>query len=341
MKLWVQTGLLLLSCLLVLSSCGAASGANDVRESTFFALDTYCTLRAYGLDREHAAALEEARARVSWYEENWSVTSSEGEVAALNRGESVKLSDETRAVLKAARETSELTGGAFDVTVAPVVEAYGFYSDHYRVPSEEELADLLSRVGSPLPEIQGEWYQLPGAMIDLGAIAKGFIADALADDLMQAGACGALISLGGNVCARGTKEDGSLFTVAVTDPADPSAYLGTLEMTDASLVTAGGYQRGFTENGVYYHHILDPKTGRPAESGLLSASVLCADGARADALSTACFVLGEEASLSLWRTCGDFELILVREDGGIVCTEGLSSRFVAEGKDAEFVKKNA
>ena len=127
--------------------------------------------------------------------------------------------------------------------------------------------------------------------------------------------------------ALGSKTDGSPFTVAVADPADENAYLGTVALTDASLVTAGGYQRYFEQDGAVYHHILDPKTGLCADSGLLGATVLCTNGARADALSTALFVLGEAGALKLWQNARDFEYLLVTDDGRILVTPGMDALF--------------
>lgn len=321
-----------LLCVCALVSCDGA----EEKTRTVFALDTYCTFTCWGVDE---LSLTAAETRLSELEKQFSVTEAESLVSRINRGENLPLTSELADVLATARRVSEESGGAFDVTVYPLVEAYGYYADDHRVPSDAELAAILPLVG-------GDVYQnallslAQGQKLDLGGIAKGYIADVCADFLRDEGASGVLLSFGGNVCARGNKPDGSLFNVAVTDPEDTSVYLGTLEFTDASLVTAGAYQRGFEENGVYYHHILDPKTGRPAQSGLLSATVLCKDGARADALATACFVLGEDGALSLWRETGDFELVLVREDGKVLCTEGLEGKFASKNREVEFVKKN-
>ncbi|MBP3686727.1 MAG: FAD:protein FMN transferase [Clostridia bacterium] len=318
---------------LAVTSCAA----NEKRERTVFALDTYCSFSVWGVEE---SALEKCGALLGEYESLWSVTREESVVAAINRGERCSHS-ETLALLETAQTVTNESFGAFDVTVAPLVEAYGFYSDDYRVPSDTELSALLPLVdGSNLLGEGSELTLGEGRKIDLGGIAKGRIADLCVAVLKENGATGGVLSFGGNVAAFGTKSDGSLFTVAVTDPRDTSAYLGTLTLTDTSVVTAGGYQRGFTENGVYYHHILDPKTGRPAESGLLSATVLSPDGARADALSTACFVLGKEGALDLWGSAEDFELILVCEDGTIVCTEGLEGKFETNEKSVTFVQKN-
>lgn len=329
--------LCLVSFLLLVFGCSCQTVRPVSR--TLFALDTYCTVTAYGAGESSLDAVE---ARLAELEKQYSITEQDSLVSRVNRGELTALPEESAALLRAAQSVSRETSGAFDVTVAPLVDAYGYYTDDYRVPSDTELSKLLPLVGgADLVDQEGRLQLSDGQQIDLGGIAKGYIADCCIDVLREEGARGAVLSFGGNVAAFGTKTDGAPFTVAIADPEDPDAYLGTLQLKDASLVTAGAYQRGFYEDGVYYHHILDPKTGKPADSGLLSATVLCSDGARADALSTACFILGREGALDLWKREGGFELILVEEDGSILCTEGLNGNFTAEKKEVKFVEKNA
>ena len=229
------------------------------------------------------------------------------------------------------------------------MDAWGFTTDSPRVPDAGTLSALLPLVDSaaltvtvPAPGEDGSAQLAPGQAVDLGGIAKGYASDWVEAALRRNGAERAMVYLGGNVLVLGTKADGSPWRVAVQDPEDPSAYAGVLSLTDAFAVTSGGYQRYFEENGVRYQHILDPKTGYPAESGLTSVTVVAAangpdydseapapgSGAMCDAFSTALFVLGEEKALDFWRTSGyDFELVLVTEDGRVLVTEGLADRF--------------
>lgn len=332
----MKRAILCVLCILLLFSSSACS-APQQESRTFFALDTYCVLTVWGADE---SVLEKAETHLRQYESLWNVAHQESIISRLNAGENVELDEKTKELLSLSQKFYWETGGAFDITVAPLVEAYGFYSDEYRVPGEDELSRLLPLVDGAHLFQNGQLSLREGQKIDFGAIAKGYIADKLADFLMDQGAVGAVVSLGGNVCVRGQKADGSAFTVAVTDPEKNENYLGTMSFFEGSLVTAGAYQRNFTIDGVEYHHILDPKTGTPASSDLLSATVLCRDGARADALATACFVLGKDEAIDLWRAQKDFELILVTRQGNLFCTEGLSGQFSATERTVEIVKKN-
>ena len=310
----------LLSLLLVLSllsACGSEAFYTD-----FFAMDTAMRFTLY-----NDAGLE-AKEEILRLENLLSRTKDTSPVSALNRGERVtdaELSD----LLRRCLHFADVTRGAFDATVAPVVSAWGFTEDAYRVPSEEELQQQLALVGSEHILLEGDTASLSeGCRIDLGGIAKGYASDRVAALWAEEGVEHGLAALGGNIYCRGTKADGSLWRVSVQDPFDSTAYVGILSLSDAFAVTSGGYERKFEENGKTYHHIIDPSTGYPADSGLSSVTVVSHEsGTLCDALSTACYVLGEEASLSLWRELGGFELVLVTDDGRVLITEGLEESF--------------
>ena len=172
-------------------------------------------------------------------------------------------------------------------------------------------------------------------------MAKGYASDKLAELLKKKGVKSAWLSLGGNVCAIGTKPDGSPWRIAVQNPADENDYVGVVEISDACAVTSGGYQRYFEENGKKYHHIIDPATGKPAESGLTSVTIICKDGTKADALSTALYVMGLDDALAYWKTQDDFEVIFVTEAGEVVATEGLKDSFTFDGKGNDYTYRVA
>ena len=200
--------------------------------------------------------------------------------SAKNRAESLgvlseetyrlQTGEETAALLQSAMTYSAATGGLFDVTVAPLVSLWGITTDSPRVPSQSEIDALLPLVGSGHIHMDGNAVTLDsGCAVDLGGIAKGYASDRVAQVLRQYAVTGVAVSLGGNVYVCGQKSDGSAWSVAVQDPKDTGAYAMTLELTDVFAVTSGGYQRYFTDSdGTVYQHILDPRTGRPAQTDL-------------------------------------------------------------------------
>lgn len=320
-----------LALLLLLTACG-----EQASQQQFFAMDTVMSITAYGSGAEEAihAAVE----KINTLEGLLSRTREDSEIAALSAAapEAVSISEDTARVLSLAVEWNQKTGGAFDVTITPVLTAWGFGGEgEYRVPSPEELEELLTLVDSSLLLVDGNTAALgkAGMGVDLGGIAKGYAAGRADQVLREHGVESALLDLGHNITVIGSRPDGSPWRIAIQDPQDSSAAVGILFLEDCSAVTSGGYQRYFEQDGILYHHILDPRTGYPADSGILSATVVCADPGLADLLSTAVFVLGEEDALELWRAEGGkygFELVLVTEEGRVVLTQGLSELFQEE-----------
>lgn len=261
---------------------------------------------------------------------------------------SAAVSPATAALVAASLDAASQTGGAFDPTVYPLTSAWGFTTGDHRVPSTDELAALLPRVGYAavqVDETAGTVTLEGGAQIDVGGVAKGFAADELRALLRERDITSALFDLGGNVTALGSKPDGSPWKVGVADPDDPGKLAGLLEVRDATVSTSGAYQRYFEgKDGTRYHHLLDPSTGYPAASDLASASVVGADGAQCDALSTACFVLGLDGALDLWRAAaadGDaaFDLVLIASDGRTFVTDSIADAYTpAAGTNAQVVR---
>lgn len=312
---------LVLTLALSLSACGAAPKAAQ-NKLDFFAMDTIMEFSAYADE----SALAGARDIVMDIEKRVSVTSGESELYALNRDGGGTVSPETAALLDTALSLCRLTGGAFDVSIYPVVRAWGFTTGEYRVPSFDETAALSERVDYARIRLSGESVTIPDGMeIDLGGVAKGYAGREAANYLRGRGVTSALLNLGGNVQTVGSKPDGSAWRVAVRDPLNDTAYAGVVEVRDKAAVTSGGYERHFTaDDGQTYWHIMDPATGRPARSGLLSATVIADDGALCDAFSTALFVMGAEQAERFWRNYRDFEMVLLTEDGEAIVTPGLS-----------------
>ncbi|MBR3561294.1 MAG: FAD:protein FMN transferase [Oscillospiraceae bacterium] len=286
---------------------------------TVFAMDTVMNLTVYG--KNGAAALDAAEQELYRLDAHLARGTEGSAVYALNRDGTV-IDRETAELLQTSGDIAQATGGAFDPTVAELLELWGFGSGagEHRVPSQEEIDAALAHAGAKHVHIDGEQVilDLP-AQLDLGGVAKGCAGERVEEILRDRGITGAVLDLGGDVALLGSK--GSAWRIAVKDPAAEGAYLGVLETDgDRFIMTSGVYERYFEENGVRYHHILDPKTGCPADSDLVSATVICADGVWADALATACCVLGAEGSLELRKTAVPFDVILVTVDGRVLYT---------------------
>ncbi len=342
-----------LPLLLLLTACGAPADPDTAQESIqVIAMDTAMLISTYGEQSVPAAYAAEDCIRA--LEAELSRTDPGSEVSRLNAagGEMAEVGEDLYFLLETAKYLSHDTAGAFDITVSPVASAWGFSEDSFRVPSQAELDALLELVdyeqinfNAPPPHSGSSDLPLtaclgPGQSVDLGAIAKGYAADKLVTVFQEHDVPRGLAQLGGNVLAYGDRPDGTPWRVGIQDPAKPddkNAFAGVLELTDSFAVTSGGYQRYFEENGKRYHHIIDPATGYPADSGLTSVTVVAEAGegyagTMCDAFSTALFVMGEEAALDFWRTWEGtpFELVLVTEDGRVVVTQGLADRFTLD-----------
>lgn len=292
----------LLLAALLLVGCGADAGAAEPHTRTVFAMDTIMNLTVYGNRADEAL---DAAVREIYRLDARLARGAEGSaVYAYNHGGASD--EELDGLLALTDELRAATDGAFDVRLGGVLDLWGFGSGagEHRVPSDEELSDAP-------------------ALLDLGGVAKGYAGRRVCAVLRESGVKSAVVDLGGDVALLGKKSDGSLWRVAIKDP-NGGEFLGVLETEgDRYVATSGVYERFFEENGVRYHHIIDPRTGYPAESGLVSATVICGDGVDADALATAACVLGADEALALRRTLAEtvhFDLILVTDDGRAIYT---------------------
>lgn len=329
----------LLVAALMLAGCGAQTSAEEPSQSReVYAMDTVMTLEACGQNAD--AALDEAVAEIERLDALWSVASSDGEIAQLNAEKQITASADTLALLTRAKEISAATSGLFSTTIAPLMEAWGFTSGDYRVPDEAELSALLAHVDDEEIAISDSTVTIPAdAKVDLGGIAKGFTSARVMEIFRENSVENGILSLGGNVQALGTKPDGSLWRVGLQDPADERALFATLELADKAVITSGAYERNFEQNGVVYHHIIDPRTGYPAESGLSSVTIVSDDGTLADGLSTALYIMGKEAAVEFWRSHrDDFDMVLLADDGAVTVSAGIADALtLSDGSAAEVV----
>lgn len=321
--------------LLLLVGCAACaaptvSAAAEPQEATrgLFAMDTYINLTAYGPGAE--AALELAETRIRELEQLWSVTDEGSEIYAANHsaGAAVGISADTEELLRFVLHMARETGGALEPTIYPVLTAWGFTTDNYQIPEQEEIDRLLELADYEAITVADSTVTVPdGMMLDLGAVGKGCAADETAAILRANGVESALLDFGGNILTVGTKPDGAPWRVGVRDP-DTDGNLGVLEVAGQSVVVSGGYEKYFVgEDGRRYWHIIDPETGRPAQSGLIQAAVVSRESRLCDALSTAIFVMGLDKAIDYWQAHRDFGMILLTEDREVYLTEDLQDVF--------------
>ncbi len=278
--------------------------ANPERaEKTLFAMDTVINLSVWGDDSE--AVLSHLSTLLQDLEATWSPTNENSVLCALNRGQAISLTAEQSALLAQLQSLSDRTGGAFNPKLGALIDAWGFLSENPRVPAKAQIDDALT---------QSKW--------DLGGALKGYAGVLAVQYLQKTNISHAILNLGGNIQTYGTKPDGKSWQIGIQNPdgGDPIGIIcvdGT-----AAVVTSGDYRRYFEQDGTRYHHILDPKTGYPASSGLRAVTIICSDGLLADVLSTALFVMGLEEATEFYRQSCDFEAVFVMQDGTIYATEG-------------------
>lgn len=303
----------------------AAAATVDPAEKTTgvgFYFDTVVTITLYGADD---TLMEDIWAACKRYENMLSKTVEGSDVSRINnaQGQTVTVDAETWNVLSEAKKLNRMTGGAFAITIAPLTAQWDFTGGTNRMPTDEERIAALPLVDDEQLMLgENNTVTLPAGMqIDLGGIAKGYIADQVAA-LVRGRCSGAMLNFGGNVYAVGTKPDGSAYRVGVQDPNNPNSSnsIGVVSVTDCSVVTSGTYERGFTIDGVRYHHILSPWTGLPSDSDLASATIIAESSMDADALATACIVLGSEKALQLTQENG-YPALMILRDGTVMMND--------------------
>ena len=316
---------LFIICLcLFLCGCGGPKEYTD----TIYAMDTVMALTAYGPNAE--TALADAKKEIFRLDALFDRKGESSEIALLNETGSTSLSPDTCELLARGLEISGLTNGAFDMTVAPVMDLWGFYDQEYRVPEAGAIASALEQVDYRNIHIDGMTATLSGGtQLEPGGIAKGYTSGRVMEIFKENGITSGLVSLGGNVQALGSRPDGAPWRVAVQDPSS-EGYAGILSLTDCAAITSGDYQRYFMQDGHIYHHIIDPATGYPADSDLSSVTIVCTDAALADGLSTALYVMGKDAALDFWRENPVFEAVFITRSGEIYITAGLDGKFESD-----------
>ena len=325
----IRAAAILLAALLLCGSCAPQKTPPKLTEIGFY-LDTVITLTAYV---ENGQVLRDALEECGRYERLLSRTVEGSDVWRINHadGMPVEVSDDTVSILSCARRISELTGGAFDVTIAPVSTLWDFTSEDHVLPDADEIARAAGMVDYTKLEFDGNTVRLPaGMMIDLGGIAKGYIADRIKAYLVNRGVRHAILSFGGNIVAIGEKKpDGTEWKVGVQDiDKKTGEYMLVSRSLGGSTVTSGIYERGFDLDGVRYHHLLSASTGWPVQNELASVTIFSDSSMEGDALSTAAFVLGTEEGLKLIESLEGIEALFISRDRKVTYSSGAETYIV-------------
>lgn len=328
-----------LACIVMVIFCGFLvlyMGQKKKEEpitATDFKLNTVVKITIY--DSKDTKTLEGAMELCDKYEKIFSRTDPDSELYRLNAGTLPQedgyyiLSDECAEVIKTGLFYSNITHGAFDITVEPLSSLWDFTSEEKEVPSKEALEEASQHVGYEKVELDGNRIRFAeeGMALELGGIAKGYIADEIKKYLVERGVNRAIIDLGGNVLCVGEKENGKPFHIGIQKPfADRNETIGTIEVSDDSVVSSGIYERCFEKDGTFYHHILNPENGYPYENDLVSVTIISEKSMDADALSTSCFALGLETGLNLANNYPNTQAIFVTKDGKMHFTENFEEK---------------
>ena len=279
-----------------------------------FCFDTVINIT---VDKNNLSEAENAIAMCREFENTFSRTKKGSELYSLNSGETASPSAELLEVIEFSLDVSEKSDGAFDITVAPLCDLWNI-KERTSPPEKEEIESVLTNVG--YKKISLSPFSLSESRIDLGAVAKGYAADRIKSAFLEKGINSAIIDFGGNVVLIGE------YTVGIRDPFNPDNLFASVVLKDKSAVTSGAYQRYFEYNGKRYHHIIDPRTGECADSGISSVTVICDSSMQADALSTAIYVLGAEG-IELCEKFTDTDALLITDTGEIITTEGFEEKY--------------
>ena len=291
----------------------ALSGCRETTTKTAIYFDTVVRLEAEGeIPKEAFSMLER-------YDKLFSATNKDSELYNLNASGKGTVDSELARVIETALKYSKISEGRFDITVSPLKEVWGFGKSP-KVPTKSQIETALQKVNYKAVKVDGNMVDLGGAKLDLGGIAKGYIADKLAELYIEMDVDG-IINLGGNIMLPRMRK--KPYKIGITDPKNTDEIIATLSVNSGAVVTSGTYERNFTENGKTYHHVLDTKSGYPVKSGIASATVLSSSATDADALSTILICLGGNEGLKLINSLENTEAILITDSGEIKLSNGL------------------
>lgn len=305
--------------------------SDEPASQQFYAMDTVMNIQAYGEDAQ--TAIDECVKYINGLEDEISRTDENSEIYKLNHGESSEVSEDTLDIVQSALDLAKESGGYFDPTVAPLSDLWQIGTDDAHIPEQSEIDDAKALVGYDRVKIDGSSIDMDDGMeIDLGGIGKGYAADHVVQIMNEYGVERAVIALGGNVYVMGEKAADTGWKVGISDPDDSTGYLGVLEVSSTSVVTSGDYERYFEEDGVRYCHIFDTSTGYPAQTDIRSVTIVDDNSTRADAFTTALFVMGYDKAVEFCAE-HDIEAVFVLSDHTVHVTDGLKDCFTLDSAD--------
>ncbi|EFU43164.1 ApbE family lipoprotein [Paenibacillus vortex V453] len=344
---------LVMSAILLIGLIGCAS-TTDRKEAAvstapaterYFIFDTIVSLRVYD-ERMTSQHFDEVRGLLEQIDQRMNRLLAGSEIDQVNQeagASAVSVSEETFKVVQTAVDYAAASGGHFDPTIGPIVDLWGIDSEHADVPEDRKLTAAMQKIDYKNvtldPSSHAIMLKKKGMSLDLGAIAKGYAADVIADYLQQQDFKSAIIDLGGNVLAMGAKPNGSPWNIGIQDPGEQRGqHLGTLEVVNKTIVTSGVYERFFESEGNVYHHILSPFTGYPVDNDLLSVTIVTETSMDADAMSTSVFSLGLAEGRRFIESRDDAEAIFVTKDHQIYLTSGLTETFNRTNDDYQLAE---
>jgi thiamine biosynthesis lipoprotein len=317
---------------ILLINLSACQKTEDTKVSlTNFYFDTAVTITIYGTSGNSDAQdiINECFSLCNQYEGFFSKTLTDSDVSKINNsnGEKTKVDSYVAQLISDSLYYSRLSNGAFDITIAPLTSLWDIDNNTGTIPSNKDIKAALKHINYNNINVDGEFVSLSdkNMQIDLGGIAKGFVADQLKDYMVSCGVTSAIIDLGGNILTIGGKSSDADFKIGIKKPfsENSSDYSATIEVRDKSVVTSGIYERYFEKDGKIYHHILDTKTGYPVENNLYSVTIISDDSEFGDALSTSVFALGLNKGTELINSLENIEAVFITDENKIVLTDGL------------------
>ncbi len=317
---------ILLTTLLIITGCNSDVSNSQPINKTGFYFDTVISITLYDKDKEYL--IDECFDICEKYENLFSKTIAYSDISIINsaNGNAVSVNKDTTELLSRGLYYSSLTKGYFDITIGALSELWDF-SDNNAIPREDDILKCISTVDYSLVTIDNDYVTIknPYTKIDVGGIAKGYVADKLKNYLLENDVKNGIIDLGGNVLLIGSKPDNSNYNIGIAKPFSKNGdTIAVVRTNDKSIVTSGNYQRYFYDNEILYHHILDPHTGYPVNNSLNSVTIISDKSIDGDALSTSCFALGITDGMKLIESIEGVEAIFVDDKNNITLSDGLN-----------------